>query len=481
MLQAITHGMNIGVNYWKALFGYLNEFNSMLDVAQSCFCDQISQRNPEPEDYAGLFGISMEITNEAIGGAINSAGDFHRKQLGKFWTAWLNTIFPGSGGEDIFGYLQRIEKIMHTVANDYPQAIKDIKGKYGLHFDNGNYRMVAETERFELWRVLPLGGCLSDDRRKPLLVIPPYVLGPNILSFLPGENKSFLHCFANAGFPTYIRIVKDIAKNEAVQNLTGEIDCLDTAQFCKTIKRIHRQKITLCGYCQGGFTAVINLLSGKLDSFVDALLTCVAPMDGSKSVGLQGYLNKLPAEFLRLVYATKKLPNGNTVIDGKIMSLLYKLKSLGSENPVAVLYRDLGMFDRPYEKIKIGTTAAAINHWLRYDIRDLPCGIVDLSHLSYTIPVTRDGTLPVRLFGKTLNFNRIKHRGIKWMICASENDDLVEKESALAPLEWVPAEVTIFPKGHVAIATSWSLPTSECSLDSCFNDQRGPVRWQLEL
>jgi hypothetical protein len=33
----------------------------------------------------------------------------------------------------------------------------------------------------------------------------------------------------------------------------------------------------------------------------------------------------------------------------------------------------------------------------------------------------------------------------------------------------------------VAIATSWSLPTTECSLDRCFLDFRGPVRFQLDL
>lgn len=104
-----------------------------------------------------------------------------------------------------------------------------------------------------------------------------------------------------------------------------------------------------------------------------------------------------------------------------------------------------------------------------------------MSYQSYTIPITQDGTLPVKLFGRSLNFNRIKEQGIPWLICIAEKDDLVEKEVTLAPLDWVEAEVTAFPKGHVAIATSWSLPTSECSLDKCFLDRRGPVRYQLEL
>jgi hypothetical protein len=97
------------------------------------------------------------------------------------------------------------------------------------------------------------------------------------------------------------------------------------------------------------------------------------------------------------------------------------------------------------------------------------------------ILVAKDGTLPVTLFGRPLNFRRIQEMGLKWLICIAEKDDLVEKESALAPLDWVEAEVTVFPKGHVAIATSWSLPTTECSLDRCFMDYRGPVRFQLDL
>jgi hypothetical protein len=138
----------------------------------------------------------------------------------------------------------------------------------------------------------------------------------------------------------------------------------------------------------------------------------------------------------------------------------------------------LKLFER---SLKINKTAAAINYWLLYDQTDLPLEVCKLSFDSYTIPLAKDGTLPVKLFGRTLNFKRIKEQGLKWLICVADKDDLVEKESALAPLDWVDAEVTVFPKGHVAIATSWSLPITECSLDRCFLDYRGPVRFQLDL
>jgi hypothetical protein len=114
-------------------------------------------------------------------------------------------------------------------------------------------------------------------------------------------------------------------------------------------------------------------------------------------------------------------------------------------------------------------------------VADLPLAVTKMSFDSYNIPVAPDGTLPVQLFGRSLNFKRIQEKGLPWLICCAEKDDLVEKEAALAPLDWVKAEVSIFPKGHVGIATSWSLPTSECSLDACFLEFRGPVRYQLDL
>jgi hypothetical protein len=96
--------------------------------------------------------------------------------------------------------------------------------------------------------------------------------------------------------------------------------------------------------------------------------------------------------------------------------------------------------------------------------------------------------LPSTPFAQT-----IIEKNISWLICIAEKDDLVDEAASLAPLDWVDAEVTVFPKGHTAMATSWSMPTTECSLDACFKygahssstrpdgQCRGPVRYQLEL
>jgi hypothetical protein len=105
-----------------------------------------------------------------------------------------------------------------------------------------------------------------------------------------------------------------------------------------------------------------------------------------------------------------------------------------------------------------------------------------MSFASYNDPVRPDGTLPVRIHDRPLNFKRLAQRRIPWLICYGEKDDLVEPETALAPRDHVAAEVTAFPRGHVAIATSWSHPESAHALHLRHPDgSRGPVRFQLDL
>jgi hypothetical protein len=282
----------------------------------------------------------------------------------------------------------------------------------------------------------------------------------------------------------YIRILKDIRTCEPLQTMTGEDDARDTRFFCETIYKRHGRALTLNGYCQGGFNALCALLSGELDDLVDTFITCVAPMDGTRSKGLADFLNRLPARFNDLMYGTKTLPNGNTVADGLLMGWVYKLKSIEAEQPLAAFFRDIQMLTprEPDRPVAISKTAAALNYWLAHERFDLPLAITRFSFASYTTPITPDGILPVKLFGRPLDLKRLAARKIPWLICYGTGDDLVEKDTALAPLDYIPAEVTPFPKGHVAIATSWSDPASACALHTRFGDGnfRGPVRFHLD-
>ncbi|UCD31483.1 MAG: metal transporter [Desulfobacterales bacterium] len=489
-LATLYNIINISQSYMAGLSKYANDFAIPYLISTSYF-NQVERNKLSSTSilesltsYMELWNFSFDLFSRGFNASLRAMSDFGQVEAGKFVDALFRTYLREEG-EDIEAFTARQAHLIDLVVNEYAKAIQDIESEFGFHFDKGNNVKIAETDRFILYQILPTKEKTEVNKKgKPVLIIPPFVLGANILAFLPSENRSYAHCFANQGIPTYIRILKDIRTTEALQIMTGEDDANDTRVFCEKVKARHGKPVTLNGYCQGGFSAVCNLLSGALDGLVDALITCVSPIDGTRSEGLSGFLNSLPQRFNDLAYGTKTLANGNKVADGKLMGWIYKLKSIEDEAPIVAFYRDFMMFARQGEKEKkISKTAAAINHWLINERFDLPLEITKMSYASYNTPITKDGTLPVKLFDRNLNFKRLKAKNIKWLICYGENDDLVEKDTALAPLNYIDAEVTPFPKGHVAIATSWSHPDSACALHTRFGNQgfRGPVRYQLDL
>jgi len=436
------------------------------------------------QSYMGLLEFNLDLLSRYLDSSLRAIDAYNRKELKHYVTALYNSMF-NLKGEKLEEFFTRQAEMVRNVTRKLPQAISDIEPEYGFHFERGKNIRFAETDRFFLYQIMPTDSKVKiREERKPVMIIPPFVLGSNILAFLPGEKRSYAHSFANQGVPTYIRIMKDIKTTPAFQMMTPEDDARDTRLFCEKIKERHGKMVTLNGYCQGGYTAVCNVLSGELDGLVDALITCVSPMDGTRSTGLGNFLKTLPPRFNDLIYGTKTLANGNKVADGNLMGWVYKLKSIENEAPMVSFFRDLSMVAAGNgQSPQISKTAAALHYWLQNERSDLPLSITKMSFASYNIPVTDDGTLPVKMFARKLNFKGIRDKKIPWLICYGESDDLVEKETALAPLDYVDAEVTPFPKGHVAIATSWSHPESECALHKRFgkNNYRGPVRFQLDL
>jgi hypothetical protein len=490
-VETFANHMAATQNYYVGLSKYLNEFIIPTMLATNYFSSVEQNRlltTPPSESlksYMELFEFNLDICNRYLLGSVRAINNYNNREIQNVFSAWLNTIL-NLEGENLEAFLARHAKMIDSVTNLYPREIKKAEADFGFHFERGRDMKFAETDRFVVYQVFPTDENITvNESIKPILILPPYVLGANILAFLPEANKSYTHSFANMGIPTYIRIEKDILQTPAVQVMTGEDDALDTKFFCEKIKARHGKPVTLNGYCQGGFTAVCDVLSGELDGIVDALITCVSPMDGTRSKGLRNFLKNLPGRFNDLAYGTKTLPNGNKVADGKLMGWVYKLKSIENESPIVAFFRDMMMLS-PNDNgdVKVNKTAAALNYWLEYERTDLPLGITEMSFTSYNIPVTKDGTLPIRLFDRKLNFKRINEKGIKWLICYGERDDLVEPEVALAPLDYIDVEVAAFPKGHVAIATSWSNPKSACALHSHFGENkqyRGPVRFQLDI
>ncbi len=489
-LHVLANHFTAVQNYYAGYTKYLNEFFIPYMVSTHYFRDVEQGRMlastpwENLQSYMELMSFNMELSSRYYTASMRVINEYATREMPRAMGAVYNTLFDVDG-ENIQDFTARQAKIAELASSYYPRAIKDAAEDFGFHFERGINIRFAETERFILYQILPTDKSVKvREDGKPVMILPPYVLGANILGFLPGENKSYTHCFANMGIPTYIRIMKNISETPAVQIMTGEEDALDTRFFCDKIMARHGKPVTINGYCQGGFMAVCNILSGELDGVVDALITCVAPMDGTRSKGLKHFLDSLPSRFRDLAYGTKTMPNGNKVGDGDLMGWVYKLKSIEMEAPMVAFFRDMTMLTpRNGKPVTISKTAAALNFWLKNERNDLPLSISQMSFASFTVPITKDGTLPVKLFGRDLNFRRIPEKGIKWLICYGEGDDLVEKDTALAPLDYIDAELCAFPKGHVAIATSWSDPRSACALHTRFGEKnhRGPVRFQLDL
>lgn len=485
IFMAACYFSNSVTSYYSGILKYLNEFLDPFWISLNSFNSLERQKLTNHStfeslrDYISLLQFNLDVAKRGFESTINLMEKYHSEQFSDYIESWLNTI-SGLDKQDIEAFAKKQAELMKGLVYDYPEIIKNIKPKYGFHFDSGGYIKAAETESFTLWQVLPTDKNVKVRKNgKPIIIIPPYVLGANILCFLPGEGKSYVHAYANQGIPTYIRIMKDINTVPSVQTLDGEEDALQTQQFCGIVKKKHGKMVTINGFCQGGFIAMLDIVSGALDGLVDALITCVTPMDGTRSKALIEYLAHLPQRFRDLGYAVKEAPSGNLIVDGKVMSWVYKLKSMDKEAPLVTFYRDLMMIES--SNMEISNTAAALNYWLLFDRNDLPVKITQLSFDSYTIPVGEDGTLPVTLFGKKLNFKYLDKKKIKVLMCYAESDDLVDAAAALAPADFIKAEITKFPKGHGAIATSWSDPKSECALHTVFHGYRGPVRFQLDL
>ena len=489
-LTAVGSMFSATQSYLSGMSRYITDFQIPVMLSSHYFQrvegERLSKESPIDsfDAYLTLLHNNLDLMNRSLGGTGKMMSAYAELELDGFTEA-MQQIYFEQKYTKLAQYIERQAGLLEMVTHNYPEAIDAIEPEFGFHFEKGEHVLFDETDRFLIYRIAPsLKEIETRFDAKPVLIIPPYVLGANILGFLPGEQRSYAHCFANQGFPTYIRVLKNIDTSPAIQLMTGEDDARDTARFCRAIMKEHGKPVTLNGYCQGGFNSLCSLLSGELDGLVDAFLTCVAPMDGTRSKGLARFLAQLPPQFNDLAYGTKILPNGNKVADGQLMGWVYKLKSIEHEIPAAAFFRHLTMFARQSDgNFTIGKTAAAMNYWLNNERFDLPLAIAQMSFLSYNEPITEDGTLPVRLFDRKLNLKRLQEKKIPWLICCGTHDDLVEKETALAPLDYIDAEVTPFPKGHVAIATSWSSPDSDCALHTRFGDgnYRGPVLFHMDM
>ena len=293
----------------------INEFNDNLFIAAHI---AMTAARDNPLSMLETFEImehNVGMMRKGMAGAQGKMADYAFDQMEEATRAFLNTVL-NSEGEKLGGYMRREAEIMEAVANFHEQ-IEAIGDEFGFHFNTSAYKLVHETDAFELYQVLPLKeGVKVNEHLKPVILVPPYMLGVHILAFLPYENKSYAHSFANEGIPTYVRVVKDIMTNEKVQTMTPEEDCEQTRQLCAKVMELNDgKKVTLNGTCQGGYISLMNILSGKLKDVCDALITNVTPVDGTYSEAISG-MPTMHHDFI-----TTTLPSGNKVANGYLLSL----------------------------------------------------------------------------------------------------------------------------------------------------------------
>ncbi|HSQ84051.1 MAG TPA: metal transporter, partial [Desulfobacterales bacterium] len=239
-ISIFSHLVNASQNYLTAFSKYSNDFMIPYLIATSYFNNVEKQKlwgvSPleNVQSYMELLAFNLDLIGRSINGSMKAINNSGKMEMENAVAAMFNTFFC-SDGEDIEGFFARQAKMMDVVANQYPQAIQDIEPEFGFHFERGDNKKITETDRFILYQIFPTDKTVKvNNSGKPVIILPPYVLGANILAFLPNENRSYAHCFANQGIPTYIRIFKDISANEAVQVMTGEDDTKDTRLFCET-------------------------------------------------------------------------------------------------------------------------------------------------------------------------------------------------------------------------------------------------------
>jgi hypothetical protein len=394
--------------------------------------------------------------------------------------ALMNSIYPLNGGETLSGYMRREADVMEAVAN-FTVEMERIKDEFGFHFNTPGYELVDETDCFRLYQVLPTKKDVKvRDDLKPMILVPPYMLGVHILSFLPGENKSYAHAYANEGIPTYVRVVKDIMTNEKVQTLTPEDDCTQTHQLAEKLVQKHGQKVTLNGTCQGGYVSLMNVLSGTYTDVCDALITNVTPIDGTYSEAIHG-MPQMHRDFL-----TTTLPSGNRVANGYLLSLGMRFVALDREQPL-VRVLDQASLHRATD-LNPGKTVAALFRWLLKERVHLPQAIAQMSSCTFQQPIGEDGTLPVQLFGKPLNIKDLAKLRMPWYQNYAIKDDLVTPRCATAGNKFLEGtglvESVAFHGGHVAILTSphsKKSPVTGTFKDATGKMVRGPVKFQLDI
>ena len=151
--------MSASQNYLTALSKYANDFVLPYLIAISYFNDvekyKLWSTSPleTVQSYMDLLAFNLDLISRGISGSMQAMASSGKMEMENAIAAMFNTLFCADG-EDVESFLARQTKMMDVMANRYPQAIQDIEPEYGFHFERGDNKKVAETDRFILYQIL---------------------------------------------------------------------------------------------------------------------------------------------------------------------------------------------------------------------------------------------------------------------------------------------------------------------------------------
>jgi hypothetical protein len=199
------------LNYSSGLSKYATDFMLPFLISTTYFqrveSDRISRLSPVDTltAYLGLLNQNTELLGRGVEGALKMARRFSDVEMHTFMSAFYQWLWQADAGE-LARVAERQAKLMEQVAVAYPEAINAIKGEYGFHFERGHNPLVAETDRFYLYQVLPYSGKVQvNNQARPILIIPPMYWVPIFWVFCLVSNAAmptalqtgeFQHTFA---------------------------------------------------------------------------------------------------------------------------------------------------------------------------------------------------------------------------------------------------------------------------------------------
>jgi hypothetical protein len=136
------------------------------------------------EAYLTLLQNNLELMDRSLKGTVQMMTTYAKLEIDGLTDALQQSCYELKH-EKLARYTGRQAELLDMVTRVYPKTIDAIEPEFGFHFERGEHVLLDETDRFLLYRVAPSRKQVKTrSAAKPILIIPPFVLGANILGFL---------------------------------------------------------------------------------------------------------------------------------------------------------------------------------------------------------------------------------------------------------------------------------------------------------